>query len=613
MYVFRRGAGVWTLLSKVRAAAPASDDWYGAAIAVSGNTCLVGAPFNEDAGYHAGTAYLNEFGSGTWVESRQLFASDGTDFDDFGQHVALSGNTAAVATPKNALTPGAPGSANGEGAVYVFERDLGGSNHWGEAMLLTTQDPNTPQGFGSSIALEGDRLLVGAPSARGDEIGTVEGLAFDPDTSTLYGVETTSDRLVTIHAASGAATPVGPLGFGHVAGLAFDTISDTLYGTDDSSDVLLTIDTTTGAAIPVGLLGFGQVEALAFDPLGGVLYGADAVSDKLIAIDTATGAGTAIGSFGFPSPNQDVDGLAFDPASGTLYGTRAPTTSPNDHRLVTIDTATGAGTVVGSTGMTNVLGLAHAESAGLLGAKGPGNLLVELDSTTGNGTAIGPFSTFEAGVGAVFVFQRDAGGHDAWGQVARISPPNAGAKDYFGTEVVAVSADTLVGGASSDAAGGPNAGAAYVLRLSASAPSYCTAGTSSAGCQALLSGTGSPSASASNGFWIAATGVEGRKDGILFFGSNGRQANAWGNGSSFHCVVPPVKRGGLLSGVGTFGRCDGAFLQDLNALWCATCPKPNVNPGAGTVVQAQLWYRDPQNTSNQTTSLSDALEFPVGP
>jgi len=74
--------------------------------------------------------------------------------------------------------------------------------------------------------------------------------------------------------------------------------------------------------------------------------------------------------------------------------------------------------------------------------------------------------------------------------------------------------------------------------------------------------------------------------------------------------VPPVARRGLLSGTGTPGACDGTFAQDLNARWAA---KPAQNPGPGAVVQAQLWYRDPQNTSNQSTSLSDALEFCVQP
>jgi arylsulfatase B len=142
---------------------------------------------------------------------------------------------------------------------------------------------------------------------------------------------------------------------------------------------------------------------------------------------------------------------------------------------------------------------------------------------------------------------------------------------------------------------------------------YCTAGTSANGCQALLSATGTPSASLSSGFELHATGVEGNKRGIFFIGTNGRQQNAWGSGTSLQCVVPSVQRTGTLSQIGTNGACDGAFSQDLNATWCSTCPKPGVNPGPGTLVQAQLWYRDPQNTSNQTTSLSDALEFSVLP
>jgi choice-of-anchor B domain-containing protein len=142
---------------------------------------------------------------------------------------------------------------------------------------------------------------------------------------------------------------------------------------------------------------------------------------------------------------------------------------------------------------------------------------------------------------------------------------------------------------------------------------YCTAGVSASGCQATLSASGTPSASAPSGFDLTAAGVEGAKDGLYFFGTSGKQANSWGSSSSFQCVVPPVIRAGLLSAAGTPGACDGTFTQDLNATWCATCPLPLKNPGAGAVVQAQLWYRDPLNTSNQTTSLSDAIEFTVVP
>jgi hypothetical protein len=142
---------------------------------------------------------------------------------------------------------------------------------------------------------------------------------------------------------------------------------------------------------------------------------------------------------------------------------------------------------------------------------------------------------------------------------------------------------------------------------------YCTAGTSASGCQALLSATGTASATAASGFTLQAGTVEGQKDGLFFFGTNGQQANPWGNGTSYQCVVPPVVRTPTTAGVGTSGLCDGSFALDLNALWCPTCPKPGKNPGPGATVQAQLWYRDPASTSNQTTSLSDAVEFGVAP
>jgi hypothetical protein len=178
-----------------------------------------------------------------------------------------------------------------------------------------------------------------------------------------------------------------------------------------------------------------------------------------------------------------------------------------------------------------------------------------------------------------------------------------------------LSGDTVVVGANLDDHSEQfDAGSAKVFRLSPAPPvAYCTAGTSASGCQALLSATGTASATASSGFILTASTVEGQKDGLFFFGTNGQQANSWGNGTSYQCVVPPVVRAGTLSGTGTVGACDGSFAQDLNALWCSSCPKPAKNPGAGAVVQAQLWYRDPLSTSNQTTSLSDAIELVVAP
>ena len=142
---------------------------------------------------------------------------------------------------------------------------------------------------------------------------------------------------------------------------------------------------------------------------------------------------------------------------------------------------------------------------------------------------------------------------------------------------------------------------------------YCTAGTSASGCRATMSTTGVPSATAASGFALSASNVEGGKGGVFFLGVSGRQSLAWGGGSSFQCVAPPISRLGVLPGNGARGTCDGSLGLDLNAAWCPGCPQAAKNPGPGAVVQAQLWYRDPLNSSGPTTSLSDAIEFTVGP
>ena len=94
------------------------------------------------------------------------------------------------------------------------------------------------------------------------------------------------------------------------------------------------------------------------------------------------------------------------------------------------------------------------------------------------------------------------------------------------------------------------------------------------------------------------------------YGKSGRQAVPFGSGTSYECVAPPLQRTGPLTGLGTPGACDGRFEQDLNTAWQA---RPDTKPGPGTTGQAQFWYLDPLNTSNKTTSSSNAVEFTVCP
>jgi hypothetical protein len=155
--------------------------------------------------------------------------------------------------------------------------------------------------------------------------------------------------------------------------------------------------------------------------------------------------------------------------------------------------------------------------------------------------------------------------------------------------------------------------AAYIARWSEECPciaTYCTSGTTASGCNATIAGTGTPSASSGSGFDVTVTGSEGQKDGLLYFGTAGAQANTWGNGTSFQCVVPPVVRTGVQSGAGAAGSCAGSFQLDFNT-WMATHRLRA--PAAGEKVRMQAWFRDPASTSNQSTSLSNGLSFIVCP
>jgi hypothetical protein len=232
-------------------------------------------------------------------------------------------------------------------------------------------------------------------------------------------------------------------------------------------------------------------------------------------------------------------------------------------------------------------------------------------SIAGDHALVGAPFVGSTGTGALFVFERHLGGSEAWGEIVKLVPSDNGGA--FGAASSMSGTTALVGAWGAFVNNETLAGAAYVFERGSEAVRYCTAGTSGSGCQALLMACGTPSATAPAGFVLSVDGLEGSSHGVFYFGANGRQANPWGNGTSFQCVVSPAHRAGVMKGVGTAGACDGAFSQDLNAHWCPTCPKPHHNPGAGALVQAQLWYRDKLSTSNHPPSLSDAIEVLVEP
>jgi hypothetical protein len=142
--------------------------------------------------------------------------------------------------------------------------------------------------------------------------------------------------------------------------------------------------------------------------------------------------------------------------------------------------------------------------------------------------------------------------------------------------------------------------------------SYCTAGTSTHGCVASLSSSGTPSASATSGFVVSANDVEGAASATFFYGINGRVAWPWAaTSTSFMCVKGPLQRTGLLDSGGALGACDGALSFDFAAYMSSHATALGQPLTAGERFDAQVWYRDP--AAVKSTNLSNALEFTLAP
>ena len=155
-YVFVRSGAVWGLQAHVAAADGLADDRFGFSVAISGDTVAVGASY-DDVGANAdqGSAYVFVRSGAIWSQQQQLTAADGLVFDYFGNRVAISGDTVAVGASYDDV-----GANADQGSAYVFVRS---GATWSQQAQLTAADGVANDNFGSSVAISGATVAVGAP------------------------------------------------------------------------------------------------------------------------------------------------------------------------------------------------------------------------------------------------------------------------------------------------------------------------------------------------------------------------------------------------------------------------------------------------------------------
>jgi len=159
-YVFARSNGDWVQQAKLLPSDGVAGDEFGISVALpsvgSGVAAVVGAHAHDAMGLSAGAAYVFELnGSGTWVQTAKLMPFTLDVADVFGRTMAAGIATVAI----SAIGDDDKGSASG--AVYVYVKT---GAFWTEDKL-TASDGSTNAQFGGALALDGDRLVVGAPNA----------------------------------------------------------------------------------------------------------------------------------------------------------------------------------------------------------------------------------------------------------------------------------------------------------------------------------------------------------------------------------------------------------------------------------------------------------------
>jgi hypothetical protein len=178
-YVFVRSGSTWTQQAYVKASNTFTNDVFGVAVAVRGDTLVVGAPGEPSAAVgidgtetdtsapSAGAAYGFLRTGTTWVQTAYLKASNTRANASFATSLSFDGLTLAVGTPGEASAGKGIGgsqtdtSASNAGAVYAFRTD--GSGHWVQDAFIKASNTASGAAFGSSVAITDGVLAVGAP------------------------------------------------------------------------------------------------------------------------------------------------------------------------------------------------------------------------------------------------------------------------------------------------------------------------------------------------------------------------------------------------------------------------------------------------------------------
>lgn len=176
-YVFMKVGSTWNFAQKlVGTGSRQAEDKFGTAVAASGTTLVVGSPnhgygANETGNYlsNSGAVYHYEWMSGEWMFRQKILPSERRTGDQFGSFLAIENDVLVVGVPNNSYDIAGSSVMSGSGSVFVFTRENGGM--WSQSQKLVASDRAAGASFGSSVAVNGNHIIVGSPNCATDSNG----------------------------------------------------------------------------------------------------------------------------------------------------------------------------------------------------------------------------------------------------------------------------------------------------------------------------------------------------------------------------------------------------------------------------------------------------------
>jgi len=360
-----------------------SNAFFGTSVSISGDTVVIGALNEGD-----GTVFVfekNLGGADKWGPMTKLIASDGRGSDSFSGSVSISGDTVVVGASLD------DDNGANSGSVYIFERNAGGADNWGEIAKLIASDGAALDHFGRSVSIGGDTLVVGAPNnaENGSESGAAYVFARNQGGADNWG------EVTKLTASDGSTYDY----FGKSVSISGDKIVAGAYGDDDNGSI-------SGSAYVFernqgGADNWGEVAKLT---------ASDGVADDRFGYSVSISGDTvAVGAVGS------------DSHSGSAY---------------VFERNTGGADSWGETARLTASDRSSSELFGWSVSISVDKIVVGALEDDDNGS----------NSGSTYVFERNQGGANSWGEIAKITASDGAAGDLFGYSV-SISDDIIVVGA----------------------------------------------------------------------------------------------------------------------------------------------------------------------